>query len=354
IGNERAVDALINALQDADLFVRRSAANALINIGNERAANALINALQDADSFVGRSAADALGLIGNERAVNALINALQDAADSYVRGRAADALGNIGNERAVDALINALEDADLYVRRRAANALVKIGNERAVDALINALQDADYEVRWRAAEALEKIAEAKNLAQIWELLLNGITDNHNIILNIQERCKFYNYDITQTPPIEENKSHPLMKPLNELNKHFKTMSDQPKIDLSGATFHNITGSVTGNIEGDNIGTQNNYSPAAIAEVEKLLEQLLAQIEQNKPTPIEAQPIVAQAVESHAILKNKQAIEQVIQSHPTLKIRLKRAVTAAGIETVKVLFAPAGIFIETIRAWNDAG
>ncbi|WYL93798.1 MAG: HEAT repeat domain-containing protein [Gloeotrichia echinulata IR180] len=384
IGNKRAVDALINALQYGDSNVRRSAAYALGNIGDERAVDAFINALEDADSTIVSNAAYALGKIGNKRAVNALINALQDAnldvrrsaayaleqvgneravdafinalqyGDSNVRSRAAEALGRIGNKRAVDALIKALQDADSDVRRSAAEALGKIGNEGAVHELINALQDADVFVCMSAESALKKIAEAKNLAQIWKLLLNGITDNHNIILNIQERCKFYNYDITQTPPIEENKSHPLIKPLNELTEHFKTMSDQPKIDLSGATFHNITGSVTGNIEGDNIGTQHNYSQADIAELEKLLEQLLAQIEQNKPTPIEAQPIVAQAVESHPILKNKQAIEQVIQSHPTLKIRLKRAVTAAGIETVKVLFAPAGIVIETIRAWNDAG
>ncbi|MCM0588960.1 MAG: HEAT repeat domain-containing protein [Gloeotrichia echinulata DEX184] len=384
IGNKRAVDALINALQYGDSNVRRSAAYALGNIGDERAVDAFINALEDADSTIVSNAAYALGKIGNKRAVNALINALQDAnldvrrsaayaleqvgneravdafinalqyGDSNVRSRAAEALGRIGNKRAVDALIKALQDADSDVRRSAAEALGKIGNEGAVHELINALQDADVFVCMSAESALKKIAEAKNLAQIWKLLLNGITDNHNIILNIQERCKFYNYDIAQTPPIEENKSHPLIKPLNELTEHFKTMSDQPKIDLSGATFHNITGSVTGNIEGDNIGTQHNYSQADIAELEKLLEQLLAQIEQNKPTPIEAQPIVAQAVESHPILKNKQAIEQVIQSHPTLKIRLKRAVTAAGIETVKVLFAPAGIVIETIRAWNDAG
>ncbi len=76
------------------------------------------------------------------------------------------------------------------------------------------------------------------------------------------------------------------------------------------------------------------------------------MEQDKPTVIDAQPIVAQAVESHPVLKNRQAIEQVIKNNPMLKVRFQRAVTAAGIETVKVLFAPAGIPIEAFKAWNE--
>jgi hypothetical protein len=90
----------------------------------------------------------------------------------------------------------------------------------------------------------------------------------------------------------------------------------------------------------------------IAKLETVLEQLLEKMEQDKPTVIDAQPIVAQAVESHPVLKNRQVIEQVIKNNPTLKVRLQRAVTAAGIETIKILFAPAGIPIEAIRAWNQ--
>ena len=63
----------------------------------------------------GRSAAGALGEIGSEKAVDALIKALNDQ-DSYVRSTAADALGKIGSEKAIDALVNALNDQDLYVR----------------------------------------------------------------------------------------------------------------------------------------------------------------------------------------------------------------------------------------------
>ncbi|MEH2462172.1 hypothetical protein [Nostoc sp.] len=80
--------------------------------------------------------------------------------------------------------------------------------------------------------------------------------------------------------------------------------------------------------------------------------MLEQIEQTKPTPTEARLIVDQAVEKHPLLKDRQIIEQAIKRYPPLKIRLQRTVTAVGIETVKILFAPAGIAIEAIKAWNE--
>ncbi|MEH1832883.1 MAG: HEAT repeat domain-containing protein [Nostoc sp.] len=354
IGNEAAVSALINALQDEYNSVRSSAVEALGKIGNEAAVSALINALQHEDNYVRWSAAQALGNIGNEAAVSALINALQHE-DNYVRGSAALALGKIGNEAAVSALINALQHEDYSVSWSAAQALGKIGNEAAVSALINALQHEDYSVSWRAAQALGKIASSEVLHHIWKLQLKTPSqDKSDAISKIQERCKFYNHEICDSVLNEEtNNADPLTSVLSKLDKTLITMSETPKNDFTGATFGNIVGSVTGNIEGNNIGTQNNYaSTEDIADLKTVLEQLLEKIEQDKPTVIDAQPIVAQAVESHPVLKNRQAIEQVIKNNPTLKVRLQRAVTAAGIETVKVLFAPAGIAIEAIRAWNE--
>ncbi|MBX9255710.1 HEAT repeat domain-containing protein [Desmonostoc muscorum CCALA 125] len=248
-----------------------------------------------------------------------------------------------------------MQDEDSDVRRSAAKTLGKIRNQEAVSALINDLQNEDFGVRWRSAEALGEIAGSEVLYQIWELQLKTPSwEKSNAIAKIQERCKFYNHKICYSVLNEEtNNADPLTSYLNTLNQILKTMSETHKNDFTGATFHNITGSVTGNIQGDNIGTQNNYaSTEDIAKLETVLEQLLEKMEQDKPTVIDAQPIVAQAVESHPVLKNRQAIEQVIKNNPTVRVRLQRAVTAAGIETVKVLFAPAGIAIEAIRAWNE--
>ena len=209
IGDERAVEPLIQALKDKDSDVREVAAEVLVKIG-EPAVEPLIRALKDENQFVRWGAALALGEIGDKRAVEPLINALKDE-DSDVRMEAAEALDQMGwkpgyatekayylvakkewdeavklgepaveplinalksrweaaaaealvkiGEPAVEPLINALKDEDSSVRRKAAEALGEIGDERAVEPLINALKDEDSFVRWEAAEALVKIGE---------------------------------------------------------------------------------------------------------------------------------------------------------------------------------------------------
>lgn len=62
-------------------------------------------------------AAHALGEIGDARAVDPLIDALQDE-DRRVRERAARALGKIGDARAVGPLIEALKNENGWVMAR--------------------------------------------------------------------------------------------------------------------------------------------------------------------------------------------------------------------------------------------
>ncbi|MCF2149715.1 HEAT repeat domain-containing protein [Desmonostoc muscorum LEGE 12446] len=229
-----------------------------------------------------------------------------------------------------------------------------MGNQEAVSALINALHDEDLFVHWSTAQALGKIAGSEVLHHIWEIQLKTPSQNKsNAISKIQERCKFYNYKVCDSVLNEEtNNADPLTGFINTLNQTLKNMSEKSPVQMN---FHApITGSnVAGNVEGNNINTQNNYtSTQDIANLKTVLQQLLEKMEQDKPTVIDAQPIVNQAVESHPVLKNRQAIEQVIKNNPMLKVRLQRVMTAVGIETIKILFAPAGIPIEAIRAWNE--
>jgi 3-methyladenine DNA glycosylase AlkC len=156
-----AVPALIRALEDENVFVRRDAADALGDIGPGavEAVPALIQALGDENDYVRMAARYALRNIGPE-AVPVLIEALGDE-NSKVRLCAADALGAIGPEakEAVPALIQALGDEEVYVRGAAAVALGVIGPEakEAVPALIRALEDENVFVRRDAAGALTNI-----------------------------------------------------------------------------------------------------------------------------------------------------------------------------------------------------
>ncbi|WP_449419573.1 HEAT repeat domain-containing protein [Phormidium nigroviride] len=207
---EPAIPALIQALGDKNLQVRRSAREVLRNIGTP-AIPALVQALKDSDVQIRRRAADLLlaknasilndwgtwdgdygenyvenslatktvpGLVVDidfERfksidakakgAVAALIPLLKDS-DAKMRWIAVETLGEIGSEAkaAVPALIPLLKDSNAKVRGNAVYTLGKIGAEAkaAVPVLIPLLKDSNVGVRGNAVYALGKIgAKAK-------------------------------------------------------------------------------------------------------------------------------------------------------------------------------------------------
>lgn len=95
-----AVPVLIEGLKDEDKDVRTAAAAALISIGPEArfAVGTLVRALKDEDYFVRWNSAVALGEIGDKEAVPALMEALADE-NIDVRKAATDALEKIEWEK---------------------------------------------------------------------------------------------------------------------------------------------------------------------------------------------------------------------------------------------------------------
>jgi HEAT repeat protein len=175
---QRDVEGLIRALKDQDYLTRKEAARALKKVGDERAVDALIEALRYKSwhsdyiilSAVRENSAEALGKIGDLRAIPSLIQAMEEDPDEEVRLKATWALGEIGDPEAVDALIAALEDNSWSVRRTAANALGMIGDHRAVPYLINALEDNDWHVRKYAAVSLGKMRDEKAIPVLLEAM----------------------------------------------------------------------------------------------------------------------------------------------------------------------------------------
>jgi len=127
------------------------------------------------------SICSSLGRIGDPRAVEALVTALDDKV-SHVRQATVEALGKTGDARAVEALTAALEDENSSVRHAAAWALERLGwrpdvsqaaaaywiinadagkcvaiGSLAVKPLVTALGDEDKHVRQAAATALLEI-----------------------------------------------------------------------------------------------------------------------------------------------------------------------------------------------------
>ncbi len=162
--NNIAVPALVLALKDSDVEVRRAAVNSLSNLEDPRAVPGLIDALKDTDAEVRAGAARALGSLEDKRAVPGLVALLKDG-NKDVRASALSALHSMPESVPDEAILGAIGDSDPDVRVAAIGlALNRIqGSEddenakpdpRYVSAFTRLLSDASAETRQQAAEAL--------------------------------------------------------------------------------------------------------------------------------------------------------------------------------------------------------
>ena len=147
---------LLDQIDSRFSLVKGMAVDSLTYIGDP-ATDALIGLLVKGESDVRGLAANALGRIGDKRAVEPLIDALQSYDDLFLRGLAAGALERIGDKLAVEPLIAALKHDDPLMRTVAAWGLGEIRGESAMRPLIKALGDNDPRVGWEAIHALRKI-----------------------------------------------------------------------------------------------------------------------------------------------------------------------------------------------------
>jgi hypothetical protein len=159
IGNNRAVDLLLNALRRMD-GVARSAARELGKLQNDRAISPLLELLGQPE--VNQAAADALLAFG-PKAVGPLLDALRTG-NGLARESAAAALGELRDTRAVEPLIGIMQTDDVYaVRTAAATALGQLKDSRAVWVLVQTLQLRDETTPERQS-ALERLRHATQLA----------------------------------------------------------------------------------------------------------------------------------------------------------------------------------------------
>jgi HEAT repeat protein len=195
-GNSRAVEPLIEALNDPDPDVAGWSAAALGRIGDKRAVEPLIKALQRRHGWSSSYIADALGDLGDPRAIEPLVAAYNEVNDRAVTR----ALASIHTKETIAPLINALRSEDMKVREPAVNGLKafgadavellinslkdenaqfkcavidvlgEIGDERAIDPLIKALKDQDADVVWSAVYALADIGDERAVKAIEPLM----------------------------------------------------------------------------------------------------------------------------------------------------------------------------------------
>jgi HEAT repeat protein len=153
---EAELSSLLEALKQPDPDRRWWATCALAYVPGDRATEALIGLVTDADPNVRAAAVHGLGQRNAPDVISLLLFTLADPSD-YLARLAADSLIRVGKP-AVPSLVHALaQDAQPRVRANAARALAMIGDTGAIPALFRALEDDSALVQSWAEEGLERM-----------------------------------------------------------------------------------------------------------------------------------------------------------------------------------------------------
>jgi HEAT repeat protein/CheY-like chemotaxis protein len=179
----RAVKPLVNALPGETQYITWVITRSLVQIGAP-AIEPLIEKMRGAWYPRERKAVvEALGQTGDKRAVEPLIEMLQNTYPNPCR-TAAWYLGYLGDNRAVEPLVAMMQDemkrrrlANLLLATlrlydenagvcTAIRSLGRLRDERAVEPLIATLQDESADVAWQAADALGKIGDVRALTHL--------------------------------------------------------------------------------------------------------------------------------------------------------------------------------------------
>lgn len=129
----------LTQLRSHDVTLRSDAAHHLGKLGDERAAQALAEALSDTDEYVRKSAVMALRRIGGPAAMEALRTALADRSEQVVL-QAVNGLRDMRDSEAVEPLIRVLARRERSLQLASTDALVRIGTD-AVGPLLEAFKD---------------------------------------------------------------------------------------------------------------------------------------------------------------------------------------------------------------------
>ena len=211
---------LINHLSSENWEVCCLAATALGDLKETTAVTSLEAVLHDENrSPAWSNAANALSKIATPSAISALMKCLLTE-DETLRLCIIDALGDLGNLINAEVLAQILQDdEDVIIRHRAVIALGKIGGNISRKALWGAVvYDKSPIVQSTAAKLLGENFSSENLSLIWYSAHKWVDPIFlELIQMIQQRCKFYNYEIHQTAQTRSSQANQQAPPGSTIN-----------------------------------------------------------------------------------------------------------------------------------------
>ena len=159
LGNTSVVPQLFALLDDGNSRVVHSATAAIQALGTREGRELAVAAARSPNPIVRRSALRILAYFGDNRALQPILEALNDQ-DARVREAALQGLPYLEDKRALDALFQASKSEDRRTRAVAMRSLgyVPKGNERVYSLLLKGLADEEPWVRYYACQSLGRQA----------------------------------------------------------------------------------------------------------------------------------------------------------------------------------------------------
>jgi HEAT repeat protein len=160
IGTEKAIDTLIDMLNDDSDTIFSTVTKSLARTGNDRAIATLVARLKHESELRRKKLLVALSYVKSELAVNLLTNALSDKSKS-VRYEAVHLLSGIEGEKANGGLVIALNSDDKTLREAAIEYLADRGATTSINYIISTISEQDEYGKTRFIRALQKLADLK-------------------------------------------------------------------------------------------------------------------------------------------------------------------------------------------------
>jgi len=178
LGYEDTVDTWLPLIKSNVQLAREGAAQALgwlakTKEDKDKVVPALIGALTDNAMEIRRDSVESLGRIGDSRAKESLEKIAKEDKDDWVREVAEESVGLIevkiaseklagGDKTAIAELSKALDHKWFLVRRTAVESLAK-GGADAIEPLVKALKNDDSETRINSAKSLAEISDKRTI-----------------------------------------------------------------------------------------------------------------------------------------------------------------------------------------------